>query len=181
MKRFRTVAGSQLIIQQGDITKLKTDAIVNSANRRLLGGMGVDEAIHLWAGPELEEACRQLPEVEPEVRCPTGEARVTPGFLLPAKYVIHAVGPVFESLSDSGPILRKTYRSTLLLAQEYGLRTIAFPAISCGIFCFPVHDAAKIALSACVEFAGDLEEIHFVLFTKEHYQIWLAQARTLLN
>jgi len=132
-----------------DITGLKVDAIVNAANESLLGGGGVDGAIHRAAGPELLEACRRIPEVRPNVRCPTGEAVITPGYRLPARYVIHTVGPIWRG-GDRGEeeLLASCYRNSLELAVEYGLESIAFPAISCGAYRFPVDRAAAIALRA---------------------------------
>src|SRR3954471_5914887 len=116
---------------QADITTLAVEAIVNAANERMLGGGGVDGAIHRAAGPELVEACRQVPEVRPGVRCPTGEARITPGFRLPARYVIHTVGPVWRGGTENEPaLLAACYRSSLVLAARHGLTSVAFPAIS---------------------------------------------------
>ncbi|MEM6546075.1 MAG: macro domain-containing protein, partial [Pseudomonadota bacterium] len=128
MKSIRTPNAVMLTLQRGDLTQVSADAIVNAANPRMLGGAGVDGAIHRAAGPELVAACRGVPEVAPGVRCPTGQARITPAFELPAKYVIHTVGPVFESLAVSGPILQRCYQSVLALAEEYGLSSISFPA-----------------------------------------------------
>ena len=130
----------------GDITTLQVDAVVNAANRRMLGGGGVDGAIHRAAGPELVEACREVPEVRPHVRCPTGEARLTPGFRLPARYVIHTVGPVWHGgMKSEAALLASAYRSALELAAEHGVETLAFPAISTGAYAFPPDDAARIA------------------------------------
>jgi O-acetyl-ADP-ribose deacetylase (regulator of RNase III) len=130
----------------GDITRLEVDAIVNAANERMLGGGGVDGAIHRAAGPELLEACRAIAEVKPGVRCPTGEARITPGFRLPARYVIHTVGPVWRGGRHGEPEqLAACYRSSLALARDRGVRSIAFPAISCGAYGYPPDQAATIA------------------------------------
>ena len=130
-----------------DITTLDVDAIVNAANERMLGGGGVDGAIHRAAGPELLAACRRIPEVRPGVRCPTGEARLTPGFRLPARYVIHTVGPVWHGGSrGEAVLLANCYRSALALARDTGVGSIAFPAISCGIYGYPLADAATIAV-----------------------------------
>ena len=132
---------------QGDITTLAVDAIVNAANQQMLGGGGVDGAIHRAAGPELYEACLKVPEVRPGVRCPTGEARITPGFRLPAKFVIHTVGPVYRDGRHGEPeLLAACYRNSLALAAENGCKSIAFPCISTGVYGYPIEDAAKIAV-----------------------------------
>jgi O-acetyl-ADP-ribose deacetylase len=134
-------------VLRADITRLDVDAIVNAANERMLGGGGVDGAIHRAAGPELLAACRLIPEVRPGVRCPTGEARITPGFRLPARYVIHTVGPVWRGgTHGERDLLASCYRRSLGLAHGNGLRSIAFPAISCGIYGYPIDDAAEIAV-----------------------------------
>lgn len=134
-------------IVQGDITTLAVDAIVNAANQVMLGGGGVDRAIHDAAGPELYEACLKVPEVSPGVRCPTGEARITPGFRLPAKYVIHTVGPVYRDGQHGEPeMLAPCYRNSLALAAENGCKSVAFPCISTGVFGYPKEEAAKIAV-----------------------------------
>jgi O-acetyl-ADP-ribose deacetylase (regulator of RNase III) len=122
-------------------------AIVNAANERLLGGAGVDGAIHRAAGPELLAACRAIPEVRPGVRCPTGEARITPGFRLSARHVIHTVGPVWHGGARGEPdLLARCYLSSLALAREHGLESVAFPAISCGIYGYPEDQASEIAV-----------------------------------
>ena len=134
-------------IVQGDITTLAVDAIVNAANQRMLGGGGVDGAIHRAAGPELYEACLAVTEVRPGVRCPTGEARITPGFRLPAKFVIHTVGPVYRDGRHGEPEkLAACYRNSLALASENHCRSIAFPCISTGVYGYPLEDAALIAI-----------------------------------
>ena len=138
---------------QGDITTLAVDAIVNAANQVMLGGGGVDGAIHRAAGPELYKACLKVPEVRPGVRCPTGEARITPGFKLPAKFVIHTVGPVYRDGQHGEPEkLAACYRNSLALAAENGCKSIAFPCISTGIYGYPIEDAAKIAARAVRKF-----------------------------
>ena len=134
-------------VMQGDITALALDAIVNAANESLMGGGGVDGAIHRAAGPELLAACRAIPEVSPGVRCPTGEARITPGFRLPAKHVIHTVGPVWRGGSHGEPEqLASCYRRSLELAADHAIASIAFPAISCGVYAYPIERAVAIAV-----------------------------------
>jgi O-acetyl-ADP-ribose deacetylase (regulator of RNase III) len=130
-----------------DLTVMKVDAIVNAANPTLLGGGGVDGAIHRWAGPDLVEACRAIPEVRPGIRCPTGEARITPGFRLAARHVIHTVGPIWNGGQQGEPeLLASCYRNSLTLAREHGIRSIAFPAISSGAYGYPPIEAARIAV-----------------------------------
>ncbi|NHN76593.1 O-acetyl-ADP-ribose deacetylase [Azotobacter chroococcum] len=129
-------------VWEGDLTRLAVDALVNAANSSLLGGGGVDGAIHRAAGPELLAACRQLGG------CPAGEARLTPGFRLPARYVIHTVGPVWQGGGrGEAELLAACYRNSLALAERHGLASIAFPAISCGIYGYPPEQAAAIALA----------------------------------
>lgn len=172
--RYRLTPRTALVLQgpDADLTKWVGDAIVNAANERMLGGGGVDGAIHRAAGGELRAACAEYPEVKPGVRCPTGEARITRGFHLPATHVIHTVGPIYSSAKESGPLLASAYRSSLALANEHKLRTVAFPAISCGVFCYPYDEAAEIALGTCKEAAGDMEEVHFVMFEDEPFSAW---------
>lgn len=131
-----------------DITALRVDAIINAANETLLGGGGVDGAIHRAAGPDLLNACRTLPQARPGVRCPTGEARLTEGFALPARFIIHTVGPVWEG-GDCGEavLLAACYRNALAIAKAHSLDSIAFPAISCGVFGYPPELAALVALT----------------------------------
>jgi O-acetyl-ADP-ribose deacetylase (regulator of RNase III) len=146
-------------VAQGDITAFAGDAIVNAANERMLGGGGVDGAIHRAAGSRLLDACRAIPEVRPGVRCPTGESRITPGFDLVARHVIHTVGPVWRGGgSGEDDLLASCYRSALALAREHGVRSIAFPAISCGVYGFPIDRAAGIAAREIAAFlsTGDV-------------------------
>ena len=134
-------------IEVGDITKLRVDAIVNAANPRLLGGGGVDGAIHRAAGPELRRACERLPRAAPDVRCPTGEARITPGFNLPARFVIHTVGPVYrDGRHGERDLLASCYRTSLQLAVENVCASVAFPCISTGVYGYPAEDAAEVAV-----------------------------------
>ena len=140
-------------VVKDDITMLAVDAIVNAANQVMLGGGGVDGAIHRTAGHELYEACLKVPEVRPGVRCPTGEARITPGFKLPAKFVIHTVGPVYRDGQHGEPEkLAACYRNSLALAAENGCKSIAFPRISTGVYGYPIEEAAKIAEREAKEF-----------------------------
>jgi Predicted phosphatase homologous to the C-terminal domain of histone macroH2A1 len=138
-----------LEVIEADITGLAVDAIVNAANETLLGGGGVDGAIHRAAGPALLAACRALPEVARGVRCPTGEARMTEGFALPARYVIHTVGPVWHGGQRGEPrLLADCYQNSLALARQEGLESIAFPAISAGVYGYPPDLAAHVAVGA---------------------------------
>lgn len=134
-------------VLQGDITTLAVDAIVNAANQALAGGGGVDGAIHRAAGPELSAACKAIPMVRPFVRCPTGEARITPGFRLPARWIVHTVGPVWAGGSAGEPeLLASCHRESLRLALEHDVGSIALPAISCGVFGYPPDLAAEVAV-----------------------------------
>lgn len=133
-------------VWQGDITTLAVDAIVNAANESLLGGGGVDGAIHRAAGPQLLAECAALPEIRPGMRCPTGEVRATAAYNLPARHVFHTVGPVWQDgQRDEPAVLANCYWKSLQLAEKLGLESIAFPAISCGVFGYPLHQAAHVA------------------------------------
>ena len=149
----------------GDITRLAVDAIVNAANESLLGGGGVDGAIHRAAGPNLQKECRALGG------CPTGEARITSGYDLPARHVIHAVGPVWRGGSrKEDQLLAGCYSHSLGLAVHHGLSSVAFPSISTGVFRFPLHRAARIAVTTTVEFLAKdelLDRVVFCCFTLE--------------
>jgi O-acetyl-ADP-ribose deacetylase len=171
--------GRRLTLTKGDITRVAVDAIVNAANERMLGGSGVDGAIHDAAGPELYEACLAIPEVEEQVRCRRGDARITPGFRLPARFVIHTVGPWYESREHSAPILRRAHESCLRLADEHGLGSLAFPAISCGVYGYPAAEGAIVALATCRDWSGHVADVRFVLFDDHTYQAWYAAARAL--
>jgi O-acetyl-ADP-ribose deacetylase (regulator of RNase III) len=145
-------SSSRIQVVEGDITKLAVDAIVNAANSSLLGGGGVDGAIHRAAGPELLAECRTLGG------CPTGEARITRGYWLPARWVIHTVGPVWQDGNHGEPEkLANCYRNSLALAAEQGLRSIAFPSISTGAYRFPMDEAARIAVREVVQFLSKHE------------------------
>ena len=161
-------------IVRGDLTKDTADAIVNAANQKMLGGGGVDGAIHRAAGPSLLDACRTVPEVRPGVRCPTGEARITPGFELPARYVIHTVGPVYGGRGRDAELLASAFRSSVLLAIDHGLRSIALPAVSCGVYGYPMQEAAAISARVVRERAWNLDEIRFVLFSEDAVTAWTA-------
>ena len=150
-------------IEQGDITKLAVDVIVNAANQVMLGGGGVDGAIHRAAGKGLLEACLKVPEVRPGVRCSTGEARITPGFKLSAKFVIHTVGPVYRDGQHGEPEkLATCYRNSLALAAENDCRSVAFPCISTGVYGYPICDAAKIAVREVHAFLADHPELEVI-------------------
>lgn len=140
---------SRLEVVAGDITRSEVDAIVNAANEALAGGGGVDGAIHAAAGPELLAACQALPEVARGVRCPTGDARITPGFRLRARHVIHTVGPVWHGGQRAEPeLLASCYRRSIELAREHDVATLAFPAISTGVFGYPLEAACEVAVRA---------------------------------
>ena len=169
---------TKLRVEQGDITQQRVDAIVNAANSSLLGGGGVDGAIHRAAGPDLLAECRLLGG------CETGQAKITRGYRLPARSVIHTVGPVWRGGgSGEADLLASCYRSSLALAREHGLRTIAFPAISTGIYGYPVEAATRIALTETTGFVADdpdaLDEVVFVCFGQPAYDTYLGIAREL--
>ncbi|EOY20136.1 hypothetical protein QUC31_005812 [Theobroma cacao] len=182
---FKLSETSELIIKKGDITRWfvdgASDAIVNPANQRMLGGGGADGAIHRAAGPELREACYKVPEVRPDVRCPTGEARITPGFRLPASHVIYTVGPIYDTDKDPKASLSSAYKNSLAVAKENNIKYIAFPSISCGVYGYPFEEAATVAISTVNEYANDIKEVHFVLFADDIYNIWLNKAKELLQ
>lgn len=182
---FNLSESTILKILKGDITKWSidgsSDAIVNPANEQMLGGGGADGAIHRAAGPELREACYKVPQVRPTIRCPTGEARITLGFKLPASHVIHTVGPIYDARSNAEASLRSAYRNSLRVAKENNIQYIAFTAISCGVYGYPFDEAATVAISTVKEFANDFKEVHFVLFSDEIYDVWVSKAKELLQ
>jgi O-acetyl-ADP-ribose deacetylase (regulator of RNase III) len=162
----------RLQIVQGDITTMTTDAIVNAANSSLSGGSGVDGAIHRAAGPALLEACRAIGG------CPPGEARITPGFNLPARYVIHTVGPVWQGgARGEAETLAHCYRNTLALAVQHDLRSLAFPSISTGAYGFPIRRAARIALRAILgilDYNSTFDRILCVCYSRDDYDEYVA-------
>lgn len=167
---------AKLEIMQGDITKLKVDAIVNAANSSLLGGGGVDGAIHRAAGPELLAECRTLGG------CPTGEARITGGYNLAARHVIHTVGPVYSGKPQDKTLLTACYQNSLKLAAEYNLTSIAFPAISCGVYGYPITDACRIAVDTVYSFFRidkTIEKAIFMLFSAGDLKVYHEYIRSL--
>lgn len=158
-------------IVQGDITKAKVDAIVNAANSQMLGGGGVDGAIHRAAGPMLLEACKKVNPVD-GIRCPAGEARITEAGNLNSKYVIHTVGPRYGIDENPEELLESAYQNTLDLALDHGCQSIAFPAISCGVYSYPPEDAARISISVCSREKYKTLEITFYLFSSGMESIW---------
>jgi O-acetyl-ADP-ribose deacetylase (regulator of RNase III) len=175
---------TRVVLQRGDITQVSVDAIVNAANERLLGGGGVDGAIHRAAGPRLLEACRHIPEITDGVRCRTGESRITPAFNLNANAIIHTVGPVYRHMTsnsstrpdgipphpDPPAALASCYRSALTLAEDWGHTRIAMPAISCGVYGYPVEEAAQIAKQVIEGHDWDIVEVRFILFDERAYE-----------
>lgn len=162
---------SPLSVVRGDITRIEVDAVVNAANEWMLGGGGVDGAIHFAAGPELLDACRAIPEIRPGIRCPIGAARITPAFRLPSKHIIHTVGPRWHGgHKDEPALLASCYQACLSLAEANQLRSIAFPAISTGAFAYPFLPAARIAVAECSAFlkrATPVSQILLVGFSNQ--------------
>jgi O-acetyl-ADP-ribose deacetylase (regulator of RNase III) len=159
-------------VRTGDITQLAVDAIVNAANRSLLGGGGVDGAIHRAAGPDLVAECRTLGG------CPTGEARITRGYNLPARYVIHTVGPVYRGSPQDAVLLAQCYENSLAIAAEREFDTVAFPAISCGVYGYPMADACRVAVDAVTAFltANPFpRRVIFMLFSEDAREVYEAR------
>ena len=168
------IGGALLRILQGDITDQDVDAIVNAANPSLMGGGGVDGAIHRKGGPEILEECKRIRKTRYPEGLPTGEAVMTTGGRLKARYVIHTVGPIWRGGgSGEAELLANAYRNSLKLAAERGLKSIAFPSISTGAYGYPIEEASKIALKTIREFLereDKLEEVRLVLYTRDSYE-----------
>jgi O-acetyl-ADP-ribose deacetylase (regulator of RNase III) len=163
---------------QGDITRLDTDAIVNAANNSLLGGGGVDGAIHKAAGHELLEYCKGIGG------CKTGEAVITMGYNLPATYIVHTVGPVYSGTEQDKLLLASCYKNSLQVAIDHDVTSIAFPAISCGVYGYPITEACCIAMDSVCDFLrhnSKLKKVVFVLFSNEDYQVYQANLNRLYN
>lgn len=158
---------------KNDIAKAKVDAIVNAANPKMLGGGGVDGAIHQAAGPNLLEACRKIKSVN-GIRCPFGEARITSAGNLNANFVIHTVGPIYRQAANPKALLRSAYQNSLDLALHHGCQSIAFPAISCGAYGYPIQEAAEVAFEVCCLDKYQGIEIHFYLFDSSLITVWQA-------
>ena len=166
-----TIHKTVLELLHGDITQQKVDAIVNAANRGLRGGGGVDGAIHRAGGPAIMQECRRIGG------CPTGQAVITTGGRLPAKHVIHAVGPIYGGgCRGEKELLASAYRASVQLAVDHALRSVAFPSISTGAYGYPIRDAARVALSTVAEFLkaheGSLDLVRFVLFTESDFSVY---------
>jgi O-acetyl-ADP-ribose deacetylase (regulator of RNase III) len=166
----KKVGPSTLELVEGDITRQDTEAVVNAANAALRPGGGVDGAIHRAGGPAIEAACRRLGG------CPTGEARITTGGNLKARYVIHTVGPVYKDGRNHEPeLLASCYRESLKLASANGIKSLAFPSISTGVYGYPMEDAAKVALKAVIDYLAhhpEIERVRFVLFGRAAYEVY---------
>ena len=161
---------SRIEVVQGDITRIEADAIVNAANNSLLGGGGVDGAIHHAAGPELLQECKAIGG------CPTGEARLTKGYNLPASYVIHTVGPVYSAKRDNQRLLTMCYNNCLEIAVSNHITSIAFPAISCGVYGYPIEEACRVAVNTISDFLEHhdlIQKVIFVLFSSNQRKIYM--------
>jgi len=178
------VGNAKIRIIRGDITEQETDAIVNAANSSLMGGGGVDGAIHRKGGPKILEECKRIRRTQWPNGLPTGKAVITTGGNLKAKYVIHTVGPVWRGgKHGEAELLADAYRNSLKLAVSKGIRTISFPAISTGAYGYPMEEAAEVALKTVRDFLEDedkLDEVVFVLFTESAYKVYERKAREIL-
>jgi O-acetyl-ADP-ribose deacetylase (regulator of RNase III) len=173
------INNATLSLIQGDITLQETDAVVNAANTRLAGGAGVDGAIHAAGGPSIMAECRKIGG------CPTGQAVISAGGSLKARYVIHTVGPVYQGGgSGEAALLKSAYLESLKLASARGLKSLAFPAISTGVYAYPLEEAARIALTTIMDYLGrhsDLELVRFVLFSRKMYDIFAGELKKLIQ
>ena len=160
----------QIVVLQGDLTEQDADAIVNAANSSLLGGGGVDGAIHRRGGPEILAECKELRRTRYPDGLPTGQAVATTAGMLPARWVIHTVGPVFSRSEDRSALLASCHAESLRVADALGARTVAFPAISTGVYGYPLELAAAVATRAVLEAETQVEEVRFVLFSRESYE-----------
>ena len=174
------MAHARIHLSEGDITKVSVDAIVNAANSSLLGGGGVDGAIHRAGGPEILAECRKLRAGHYGGGLPTGQAVATTAGRLPAQWVIHTVGPVHSSAEDRTSLLVDCHRNSLRVADELGAASIAFPAISTGVYSWPIADAARVALSTVAAAETGVADVHFVLFGAAAYDVF-AQCLTQLG
>jgi O-acetyl-ADP-ribose deacetylase (regulator of RNase III) len=176
---------TKICLVQGDITEMDTDAIVNAANPTLMGGGGVDSAIHMKGGPKILEECKRIRTTEWPNGLPTGKAVITSGGNLKAKYVIHTVGPVWRGGNQGEPkLLAEAYRNSLTLAASKGLKSIAFPSISTGAYGYPIEKACRIVLATIKEFIekeDKLEEVRLVLFTKEDFETYKKAAQEIFG
>lgn len=179
------VGTATLQLIQGDITDVEADAIVNAANSTLLGGGGVDGAIHSKGGPKILEQCKRIRQTEWPDGLPTGNAVITTGGNLKAKHVIHTVGPIWRGgFYEESKLLRQAYRNSLKLAVSKGLKSVAFPSISTGAYRYPTQEASGVALNAVKDFLETedrLEKVIFVLFSEVDFQIYLQTAKSLLK
>lgn len=169
----------KITLVRGDITEQSVDAVVNAANSSLLGGGGVDGAIHRRGGPEILDACRRLRASHYGGGLPTGQAVATPAGRLAARWVIHTVGPVHSASDDRSALLASCYRESLRTADELEIASIAFPAVSAGIYGWPVDDAARIAVTTVASTATKVEDVRFVLFTEDAYTAFEAALKSL--
>jgi len=179
------VGKTLLQIVRGDITEINADTIVNAANSSLMGGGGVDGAIHRKGGPKILEECRRIRETEWPDGLPTGKAVITSGGNLKAKHVVHTVGPVwFGGFHGEAELLKQAYRNSMKLAVDNGLKTIAFPSISTGAYGYPIEEASLIALSTVKDFLekeGKLERVILVLFSESDFEVYLETAKSILT
>ena len=179
------VGKTLLQIVRGDITEINADTIVNAANSSLMGGGGVDGAIHRKGGPKILEECRRIRETEWPDGLPTGKAVITSGGNLKAKHVVHTVGPVwFGGFHGEVELLKQAYRNSMKLAVDNGLKTIAFPSISTGAYGYPIEEASLIALSTVKDFLekeGKLERVILVLFSESDFEVYLETAKSILT